>query len=267
VFWGYPSRVSSWNRFSWSLSLLSALAWASDTKHPPAKTEKPDASKLSQPKGESPNFVEVAKCETLPQKINDDLWNLAECYFKINAADKAASVLREITRKNPQDLDAYFTASWLLWSRGRVLGGGEERKKTLEALEELQRARVANPTHWEVDTEIGDFYMLRLDLPEKAYAEYIKARSHYEGDYSRNVVRAELGRRASIEDRIARIAEKLDRRGEAVEASCRALFFDPDDRSAKTRLERLYGSCVKKGVQDPRKEAKETSKQKSEVKK
>jgi tetratricopeptide (TPR) repeat protein len=236
------------------LSLAGLLGTSLASAREAPKTPAPKVSPTSMPAKNDPSFVEVAKCETLPQKENDDLWNLAECYFKISAPEKAAEILREITRKNPQDLEAYFTSSWLLWSRGRLLGGSEERKKTLEALEELQRARVANPTHWEADVELGDFYALRLDLPEKAYAEYLKARAHYEGDYSRNVPRADLGRRASIENRIARTAERLERRGEAVEASCRALFFDPDDPSAKTRLERLFGSCVKKGVEDPRKE-------------
>ena len=223
------------------------------------KEEKP-VSKLFEKVSEKESSKETPSkakpppgCEALPQKNSADLWKVAECFFKQGAQTKAVEVLREVSRKNPHDLDAYFTASWMLWTQGQNKGGETEKEGTAEALAELDRAQLANPTHWEVFTERGDFYFLRLNSPTKAYAEYIKARALYGGDYSRNVPKAENGRRAAIEDRIARTTEKLDRKGEAVEASCRALFFDPDDKGARERIERLFGSCTRKKVKDPRK--------------
>jgi len=229
---------------------LGLRAWASDH---------PKVSSKETPKTEQPNtkaaqlFVNRVACEGLPQKTESEQWGMAECFFKIGVYSKAVEILREISRKNPKDLEAYFNASWMLWTDGHALGGEDEKKKNMEAVEELQRARISNPTHWEVDTELGDFYLLRLNLPQKAYTEYIKAREHYEGDYSRSVPKAENGRKAAIEDRIGRVAELLDNKGEAVEASCRALFFDPDDKAAENRINKIGGSCIRKKVKDPTK--------------
>ncbi len=199
------------------------------------------------------NFSARVRCEGLPQKSKDELWTMSECFFKIGDSVKAAEILRKLSREFPRELKAYFAASWLLWQSGRTLNRTEETAKTLEALGELERARVSNPNHWEVDVEMGDFYSLRLRNPEKAYVEYERARKHYDGDYARSVPKAVPGMKAAIENRIARVTEKLGRNGEAVEASCRALFYDPDDKAAKERVERLSGSCVRKQVKDPRK--------------
>ena len=211
------------------------------------------ASEKTPEKGEEKHADSKRDCERLSQKTAAELWELSDCYYSQGEVKKTLQALKQISQKDPHELDAFFTASWLTWNQGARRGGAEARKLALEGLEELQRARVNNPSHWEVDTELGDYYFLRLNLFDKAYAEYLRAREHYDGDYSRNVPKAEPGRKAAIENRIARTAERLDRKGEAVEASCRALFFDPDDKGAQQRIERLFGSCVKKDVKDPRK--------------
>lgn len=236
--------------FFWSfLGALSALpVGANAPTPPPGKPEK--LSKAAE------KFQGKVTCENLPQKTVDNLWAVSDCLFKMGASLKAVDTLREITRRNPKELEGYFLASWLLWNEGHSLGGDQEKKYSLEGLEELQKARIANPTHWQVDVEIGDYYLLRLNRPQKAYAEFLLARSHYDGDYSHNVPKAENGRRAAIEDRIARTTEGLAMNGAAVEASCRALFFDPDDKAAQERVKKLFGSCIKKGVKDPQKEEK-----------
>lgn len=216
----------------------------------PAKDEGSESKDA--PTSAAQRLDQKISCEKLPQKTEGDLWNLADCFFKIGVTNTTIEILRTIGNRNPKALDAFFTAAWLLWQDGRAAGGAEERKRTADAIGELEKARLLNPTNWEVDTEIGDFYYLRLNQPERAYSEYLKARSHYDGDYARNVPKASNGRKASIEDRIARTAERLDRKGEAVESSCRALFFDPDDPNAQERIKRLSGSCTKKDVKDPR---------------
>ncbi|MEO5668387.1 MAG: tetratricopeptide repeat protein [Bdellovibrionota bacterium] len=197
-------------------------------------------------------LLKQAACENLPQKTSEELWKVAECFRRENESSQAVASLRAIVRKDPRDLEASFVAAWLLWEDGHHKGGREEQNKTREALEELKKARMNNPSHWMMDTELGDFYLLRLKAPELAMPEYLKARSHYDGDFARSVENASTGRKTSIENRIARTADMLGRKGEAVEASCRALFFDPDDKEALARIERLAGSCERKGIKDPR---------------
>lgn len=233
------------------VSLGSPLASANETA-PAAPAPKGDET-ASTERGDK--LLRQATCENLSQKTAEDLWRVAECFRKENDPKQAIASLREITRKDPRDLEASFVAAWLLWEEGRRLGGREEQSKTREALEELKKARVNNPSHWQMDTELGDFYLLRLKAPELAFPEYIKARAHYDGDFARNVESASVGRKASIENRIARTADLIGRKGESVEASCRALFFDPDDKEALARIERLSGSCERKGVKDPRAKA------------
>lgn len=228
--------------------LLPLLSRANSEPAHPEKSEKSPAKPSTEG---ARKLVDKMNCEALPQKSTADLWKMSDCYFKLGNAPKSTEILQQITRKNPKDLEAYFTTSWLLWNEGHARGGEEEKKKNEAALTELNRARVSNPTHWEVDREVGDFFLLRLKSPEKAYPEFLKARAHFDGDFSRGVPGAERGAKAAIEGRIARVAEALGNKGEAVEASCRALYFDPDDTSAEKRIETLGGSCVRKQVKDP----------------
>ncbi len=214
-------------------------AQASETLSAPR--EKRSESKLEKP-----------GCEMMPQKTTDQLWDLAECYYRAARIEKASDVLTELTKRDPRNVDAFFLGSWLIWSQSQSKTGDLEKKLQNEALEILDRAVELNSTHWETYVERGDFYFLRLNNITKAYAEYTKARSLMDGDFARKVRPADVGRKASIEARIARTAEKLDRKGESVEASCRALFFDPDDQGSKDRIERLFGSCTRKKVMDPR---------------
>jgi tetratricopeptide (TPR) repeat protein len=159
--------------------------------------------------------------------------------------------LDQLIDAHPREVEAAATGAWLYWQESTRVGGAEEKKRIEQALSLLERARAANPSSWELATEIGDFYSLRLNQPDQAYPHYLKARELAAGDSSRKVKEASKGRRASIENRIARITEQLDRKGEAIEASCRALFFDPDDATAKRRIEKLFGSCVRKDVKNP----------------
>ncbi len=232
---------------------LAALAEKTNSPSPPAPAAGKEKTSTKAESQSGQALVEKLSCEHMPQKSSKDLWNLAECYEKIGDYFRAVSSLREISRRDPKDLESYFVSAWLLWRDGRKQGGASQVKKNNEAVEELLKARLSNPTHWRVDAEVGDFYHLRLDNIPQAYAEYLKARDHYSGDYARNVPEASLGMKVSIENRIARITEALDRKGEAVEASCRALYYDPDDQDARKRIERLSGSCTRKGVQDPKK--------------
>lgn len=192
-----------------------------------------------------------AKCESLPQRTPSELWVVAECFKEQNDYTQSIASLQELVRKDPQDLEAVFVLAWLIWEEGRRIGGRKETKNTKRAVAELMKARNNNPTHWLLDVEIGDFYFLRMNAPDLAYAEYIKARKHAKGDFSRSVPKAKLGRKVSIENRIARTSEVIGRKGEAVEASCNALYMDPDDPEAAKRIRDLSGSCERKGVENP----------------
>jgi tetratricopeptide (TPR) repeat protein len=230
-------------------------SYASEKVHPPHPMEeaKKEAPKEPEKPSEATSALErKSSCELLPQKTSKDLWGVAQCYQEAGDPGQSVLALRELVRKSPLELEAYFIAAWLLWDEGRKAGGNREIERTREAVEELQSARLANPTHWMVDVEMGDFFALRLKAPEKAIAEYTKARLHYDGDYARAVPAASPGRKAAIENRLARTSQALGRKGEAVEASCRAAFFDPDDDEAKRRIESLSGSCDRKKVEDPR---------------
>jgi tetratricopeptide (TPR) repeat protein len=234
------------------MASVTTYSLANDKKLEPKKENAASESAAS----ESEKLLRKAACENLPQRSSEDLWRVAECFRNENDIRQAVASLREITRKDPKDIEAAFIAAWLIWEEGHKKGGREEQSAIKEALDELKKSRINNPTHWLIDTEIGDFYFLRMQAPHLAYPEYLKARSHYDGDFARNVDKASVGRKASIENRIARSAEAIGRKGEAVEASCRALFFDPDDKEALERIEKLSGSCERKAVSDPRNESK-----------
>jgi len=230
-------------RFSALLTLLLSAPLHADSKKEPKDSK------------EAESFKKQLGCEKLPQGNVSERMKLANCYYKMDADTKAIEVLREVTRKNPQQLDAYFLSSWLLWRMGMRSGGEVEEAKSLEALGELEKARLSNPTSWVVDREVGDFYFLRLNKAPKARVEYMKARENYDGDFSHGVPKASRGEKAAIEDRIGRVSEILEIKGEALEASCRSLFFDPDNSVAEARIKRL-GNCLRKGVKNPNKDEK-----------
>jgi len=234
-----------------------SLCFANPPKVNEAKAENAEAHATPLEKSEKKPHISTLErpgCELMPQKKASDLWEVAECYFKMGLSLKAGDVLKEIAKKDPRDLDAFFTASWMLWNESLSKQGDLEKHFQDQSLEMLNQAVDHNPTDWQVYVERGDHFYLRLNDVTKAYAEYIKAQSLYQGDFSRKILPAEVGRKASIEARIARTTEKLGRKGESVEASCRALYFDPDDKGSKDRIERLHGSCTRKKVADPRKE-------------
>ncbi len=230
------------------LTLVSQSAIASKESHTSDKAQATKAESSSAKK-----LFDKARCETLPQQSSEDLWNIAECFRDQKDYRQSVASLRQIVRKDPQDIEAVFVLAWMLWEEGRFIGGREEKLRTRKALQELKNARIINPTHWLLDSEIGDFYFLRMNAPDLAYPEYIKAREHYVGDFARSVEEASKGRKSSIENRIARTAELIGRKGEAVEASCLALYYDPDDKEADERIKKLSGSCDRKGIKDPTK--------------
>ena len=237
--------------FSLALDAKSTLAETKPTPHPEKKETPSKLFETTTPSTPITNPSTPAPCEQLPQLSTKDLWTVSECHYEKRNFEKTIDVLREIRRRDVHELDAYFTTAWLLWRMGTARGGADETRFVAEAIKELQEASSKHPTNWKVFTEVGDFYFLRLNQPDKAYAEYLNARKYYKGDFSRKSTEASKGQKAAIEARIGRTSEKIGRKGEAVEASCRALFLDPDDKGSEDRVNRLFGSCDRKKVKDP----------------
>ena len=185
-------------------------------------------------------------CEKLPEEKRDELKKKANCFFKAKLYEKSAHYLRKITTLFPRDVEAFALTSFALWTQA-IESAGEEKDSLIEkAKEELNRASVLNPNHWKVFMELGDFYYLRLNSPERSIKHYQRAQELYEGDKAQNVAPASTGQKAAIENRLARNNKDLDRLGEAVSSSCLALQWDPDNKEAQDRLTELAGSCKRK---------------------
>lgn len=185
-------------------------------------------------------------CKSLPQNDVSALWERTDCYHKNGNHQQAIRSLKEIIRRDPKDLDAYFVARWMLWNESKLHLAPKNKQLLRDAKKIMKLAKEQNERHWMVEYEWGDYYFLRLNEPTKAIVHYLKARELYNGDKADGVQEASKGKKAAIENRIARTAELLNRPGDAVLASCRALYFDPDDKSAKTRLKELGGNCLRK---------------------
>lgn len=185
-------------------------------------------------------------CEKLPEEKRPELKKKANCFFKAKLYEQSVLYLRKITTLFPRDVEAYALTSFALWTQANDSSGDEKDSLIEKAKEELNRASVLNPSHWKVFMEIGDFYYLRLNSPERSIKHYIRAQELYEGDKAQNVPPASSGQKAAIENRIARNNEELVRLGEAVSSSCLALQWDPDNKEAQDRLTKLAGSCKRK---------------------
>jgi tetratricopeptide (TPR) repeat protein len=192
-------------------------------------------------------------CQNLKSKQENDYWKTMTCYFQQNEFEKAAQTGELLLSKHPNNLQAYTLTSWFYWKTSNKLSGSQESDLIEKALQLLNQMVAQFPQSWQAYVERSDYYYLRLKRLDLAYADLIKARDLYHlAEAESRSQEATVGQKASIENRIARISENLGRTGEAVEASCRALYFDPDDPSALDRIKRLAGSCLRKKVQDPR---------------
>jgi tetratricopeptide (TPR) repeat protein len=185
-------------------------------------------------------------CEKLPAAKKNEAWEKANCFFKGKNFVRATEVFQRLAVEYPEELEAYFLASHSLWEQGKLAADKEREKLYAASLAELEKAAALQPEHWRIPMEIGDHFFLREQKPEKAHRFYLQTRKYYEGSEKKRIPAATDGQKSAIENRIARTNEMLDRRGDAVTATCLSLYFDPDNAEAKGRLERLGGACKRK---------------------
>lgn len=185
-------------------------------------------------------------CSKLPQEKKVDLWNKANCFFKKKEHLSAIDIFRRIYTEHPEEMEAFFLSSYSYWELGLANEAQKREEYYKASLEELEKATAQNPDHWRPFIELGDHFAIRELKPEKAQSYYLSARKLYIGNNKKNIPEASEGQKSSIEDRIARNSEALDRRGDAVSATCLSLYYDPDNEEAQGRLNRLGGACKRK---------------------
>ena len=81
-------------------------------------------------------------------RVTDLLWEKSDGFFHVGDYERSVATLRLITDLDPTDLQAYSVGAWLIDSR--------ERPSEAEAFLKLGLSR--NPNHYEMYSELGDFY-------------------------------------------------------------------------------------------------------------
>ncbi|HVJ63878.1 MAG TPA: hypothetical protein VM901_01345 [Bdellovibrionota bacterium] len=153
---------------------------------------------------------------------------------------EAASELERLVTDHPSESDARPIGAWFYWEASKRLTGAERSKLEKKAEAFILAGHAGNETSWFYNRELGDFYRLRVGSTTKSHDYYQKAVEHFAS--------ASKVQKAALLDRVARSAEELGRKGDAVLASCRALEFDAEDKMAKNRILALSGNCTRKGV-------------------
>ncbi len=228
--------------------IASILTFANAEKKETHKKESATAKPATPPEkaGTIAKSSTSQDCSKLPQEKKVELWNKANCFFKKKEHLSAIDTFRRIYTEYPEEMEAFFLSSYSYWELGLANEAQKREEYYKASLEELEKATAQNPDHWRPFIELGDHYAVRELKPEKAQSYYLSARKLYVGNAKKGIPEASEGQKSSIEDRIARNSEALDRRGDAVSATCLSLYYDPDNEEAQGRLNRLGGACKRK---------------------
>ncbi len=170
----------------------------------------------------------------------EEHWKIARDHFEKRAYLEGAEQLQLLVNDHPTHWEARPIGAWFFWEASKRLAGHERSVLEKRAEAFILTGLVGNERSWFYNRELGDFYRLRAGSNAKAYPYYKQAVDNFES--------ASKVQKAALLDRLARSAEELGRKGDAVTASCRALEFDPDDKMAKARLNNLTGNCKRKGI-------------------
>lgn len=187
--------------------------------------------------------VAITLC-TLTAQANtiEQHWEVAKSLYESREYSQAGDAVAKLLAEHPQHWDARPIGAWFYWEASKRANGSDrtnlEKKAEAMILEGLRTPELT--TSWVYQREIGDFYRLRQASNVKAYPYYKNSVEHFAS--------ASPIQQASLLDRLARSAEELGRKGEAVKASCQALELDPSDHMAKNRLKKLAGNCERKGI-------------------
>lgn len=172
----------------------------------------------------------------------EEHWQTAKKYFEAKEYLEAAKSLEKLLSDHPSHWEARPMGAWFYWEASKKSTGSE--RSTLEKkAEHIILEGLKNPSEqesWLYHRELGDFYKLRKNDAIRAYPYYKKSTELFS--------KASSTQKASVYDRLARTAEELGRKGEAVEASCRALELDPKDKMALARIKKLSGDCKRKNI-------------------
>jgi tetratricopeptide (TPR) repeat protein len=188
--------------------------------------------------------VKNIDCEKMPVSKQLEMWLKVNCFFKAKNYPKSIENLHKLVAEYPSEIEAYVFSSFLNRELGNQYTGEVKEKYYKESVEDLEKATALQPENWKIYKDMGDHYYLFEQKPENAHRYYMLARKFYEG--GKSIPKATNGEKSAIEDRIARTNEALSRRGDAVTATCISLMYDPDNKEAQQRLEKLGGACKRK---------------------
>jgi tetratricopeptide (TPR) repeat protein len=153
--------------------------------------------------------------------LADILWLKTDDYWHAGEWNEAIRLCRQLVQLDPQFVEAWTGAAWMLWSSER----------DAEAIELFQNGITANPTNWELPHEFGMYYHTRKQW-EEALTQFRRA--------------AELNAPAPIQRMLPKTLEDAGRKEEALTAWRELLQRFPNDPIAKKHVEQLTKEDIEK---------------------
>jgi len=112
----------------------------------------------ARPAGARRGVKPAPQVEEILDDVVDRLWDRADWYWHEGRYEERVAIDRLIIRMEPQFIEPYGTAGWLLESLGR----------NQEALALYRQAVAAVPERWETHQDLGMFYYQLKDYPAAA---------------------------------------------------------------------------------------------------
>jgi tetratricopeptide (TPR) repeat protein len=171
-----------------------------------------------QPAAEPPQPIPATEAEQRVAEsrdfLTDMLWMKTEDYWHVGRWDEAIRLCRQIVQVDPQFVEAYTGAAYLLYSMD----------KDEEAVELFRAGIAANPRNYDLPHEFGMYYYYRhkWDLAAEQFAKAV-----------------ELGAPRVMQHMLPNALERGGRLEEALAQWQRILEQYPDDPIAKRRIEQL----------------------------
>ena len=171
-----------------------------------------------QPAAEPPQPIPATEAEQRVAEsrdfLTDMLWMKTEDYWHVGRWDEAIRLCRQIVQVDPQFVEAYTGAAYLLYSMD----------KDEEAIELFRAGIAANPKNYDLPHEFGMYYYYRhkWDLAAEQFAKAV-----------------ELGAPRVMQHMLPNALERGGRLEEALAQWQRILERFPDDPIAKRRIEQL----------------------------
>lgn len=162
-----------------------------------------------------------ATVDSILSGVMEDLWDQTDEHFHKGEYNHVINLSRVIVQAEPQRLDAYGNAAWLLWSTDR----------NADAIAFLKQGLSANPKTYYMYDELGAHYFTRLHDPKAAIPYYEKAATF-------NCPFATL-------HALANCYEKTDQWAKSVTMWTRATKFKAD-KLAPVRLKRAQAELARR---------------------